>query len=270
MLVDISITWVLFAFSLLIALKTCDTKKTSTASDHTDAFTFDTFYYSKPNENRIQKIVQFTFIDSGYIEDGTTIFYYPNGEVLEELEYRHGKPWNHVYTNDSLGNMVSSKTLSKGNGYLKRKIPNTEINFKVQYLKGLSNGLVEKYFPNDSLSLHFYRNNEKNNGLLVGFFKSGDTSVVTKFINAVNVGPMKFFAENGKLEEVIYFKTPPFNKQDSTRLYNDMEGSLSDLSWSMDPMGLYNGIQDGPQYRFDTLTGAILDSIIFIEGERVD
>lgn len=230
----------------------------------------DTLYYEGEHDH-IMKINRYS-VDTGsnLIKEGLSEIFYRNGQLLEATEYRNNRPWNHICTYDSLGNILERQTLKDGNGYLKRSIPGTTEHFRMEFKNGISNGLIEQYHQNHELSLSFFSANGKNDGRMIGFYADGDTSLTTNFIKSVNVGPMKYYARNGNIAQILHFKSPPFSFSDSLSLYSSFEESFQDLSWSMDPLGLYNGIQEGPEIKFDTIGAFPIDTAWYIGGNRIE
>jgi uncharacterized protein len=199
----------------------------------------------------------------GYlVEDdkqGYWIGYYPNGNKSYENYYVNGvrdrymvnysvsglKKSEELYEYgflkemihyDTLGAVVITNKIVRGNGEYKSLYPNGKVKAKYTFKNGSSDGILILNHPNGKLqeSLNYTKGNR--NGIIKGYDEDGNLTVEGAYKNDVRVGYWKHYYSNKKVETEGVYK----NGSKDSLWITYFENGHKDFSvtWKM---GNYNG-----------------------------
>jgi len=220
--------------------------------------------------------------DAANRKDGPWKYFYPNGQVMREGTYRHGKEEGYFKEYDLEGNLVTTSKFSEGViqedvAELKKLevrkdyYPDGKIKISATYNEeGKLEGVRREYAEDGSIERSYIF----KNGILIGegivtekgerdgfwkeYYDSGVLRGEGRYDKDIREGPWKYYHENGQPEQLgEYRKGLP---EGEWTWYYD-EGQLLREEY------YFNGFQDGVMTEYDK-DGEIITKGEYIEGRK--
>lgn len=198
--------------------------------------------------------------------EGEQKTYFDNGQLKTTIIYKNDFVWRVLVTDDSLGNKLDELTIDNGKGVLNAYYNNGQIQSQTDFVNGVPNGKSKFFFESGKEQGYITFVNGKKNGEVLFFHENGQIARTAIFKNDIIVGvEQKYNQRGGIISETFY-------KENLTT--NDIEllsgGIFQAVSEAIDPLGLWQGIMNGPyktyhdngqlkteQYYFDGLQDSI-------------
>ncbi len=130
-------------------------------------------------------------------------FYFENGNLKEESNYKEGKlngPRKLYYENGNLkeeSNYSDNKLQGLAIGYFN----NGTKSFEENYVDGILNGLKKTYYQDGKLERELNYINDKLQGLSIRYFNNGNKSIEENYVDGILNGLKKTYYKDGKLEK---------------------------------------------------------------------
>ncbi|MBL0097651.1 MAG: toxin-antitoxin system YwqK family antitoxin [Bacteroidetes bacterium] len=154
--------------------------------------------------------------------DGPMKFYYPNGKVSSEGNFKNNQPdgyWKAYYETGILkseGNRLEGKLDSLWKFYDEKGNKTSDI----QYRDGLKNGWQRDYFPTGTVYLERWMVNGAADSIANYYSEKGFLAQIIPLSGGVENGIAKEFAEDGRIVTLTTYKNGFFVKQEKINRYD--------------------------------------------------